>query len=64
MNIQKRPNEWYTHGEIARIASAKGDFDTAVKEMKLALASAPDTAKTQIQGLIARLEKKENINPR
>jgi tetratricopeptide (TPR) repeat protein len=64
INIQKRPNEWYTHGEISRIASAKGDFDTAVKEMKLALASAPDATKTQIQGLIARLEKKENINPR
>ncbi|HLK05087.1 MAG TPA: DUF2911 domain-containing protein [Candidatus Acidoferrum sp.] len=64
INIQKRPNEWYTHGELSRIASAKGDFDTAVKEMKLALASAPDAAKGQIQGLIARLEKKENINPR
>jgi len=64
INIQKRPNEWYTHGEISRIASAKGDFDTAVKEMKLALASAPDATKQQIQGLIARLEKKENINPR
>lgn len=64
INIQKRPSAWYTHGEIARIASAKGDFDTAVKEMKLALASAPDAAKNQIQGLIARLEKKENINPR
>lgn len=64
INIQKRPNEWYTHGEISRIASAKGDFDTAVKEMKLALASAPDATKNQIQGLIARLEKKENINPR
>src|SRR5215475_3835618 len=64
MNIQKRPNEWYTHGEISRIASAKGDFDTAVKEMKLALASAPEGTKGQIQGLIGRLEKKENINPR
>ena len=64
MNVQKRPSEWYTHGEISRIASAKGDFDTAVKEMKLALASAPDGTKGQIQGLIARLEKKENINPR
>jgi len=64
MNIQKRPNEWYTHGEISRIASAKGDFEAAVKEMKLALASAPDGIKGQIQGLIARLEKKENINPR
>lgn len=64
MNVQKRPSEWYTHGEISRIASAKGDFDIAVKEMKLALATAPDGTKGQIQGLIARLEKKENINPR
>jgi tetratricopeptide (TPR) repeat protein len=64
INIQKRPNEWYTHGELARIASAKGDFETAVKEMKLAQASAPEATKAQIQGLIARLEKKENINPR
>jgi tetratricopeptide (TPR) repeat protein len=64
INIKKRPNEWYTHGEIARIASAKGDFDTATKEMKLAQASAPDIAKNQIQGLIDRLEKKQNINPR
>ncbi len=64
INVQKRPNEWYTHGEISRIAAAKGDFDTAVKEMRLALASAPEATKGQIQGLIARLEKKENINPR
>jgi tetratricopeptide (TPR) repeat protein len=63
INVQKRPSEWYTHGELARMASAKGDFLTAVKEMKLALASAPDQAKTQIQGLIARLEKNEDINP-
>jgi hypothetical protein len=62
INIKKRPNEWYTHGEIARIASAKGDFTTAAKEMNLALASAPDIAKTQIQGLIVRLEKKQDIN--
>jgi tetratricopeptide (TPR) repeat protein len=63
INIEKRPNEWYTHGELARMASAKGDFPTAVKEMKLALAAAPDQAKTQIQGLIARLEKNQDINP-
>jgi len=63
INVKKRPNEWYTHGEISRIASAKGDFPTAVKEMKLALATAPEQAKTQIQGLIARLEKNQDINP-
>jgi len=34
-----------------------------VKEMKLALAAAPDQAKTQIQGLLARLEKNQDINP-
>jgi tetratricopeptide (TPR) repeat protein len=63
INVQKRPNEWYTHGELARMASAKGDFPTALKEMKLALAGAPEQTKTQIQGLIARLEKNEDINP-
>ena len=63
INIQKRPNEWYTHGELARIASAKGDFSTAVKEMKLSLAGAPEQVKKQIQGLITRLEKNEDINP-
>ena len=63
INVQKHPDEWYTHGELARMASAKGDFPTALKEMKLALAGAPDATKTQIQGLIARLEKNQDINP-
>jgi len=63
INVKKHPNEWYTHGELSRIASAKGDFPTALKEMKLALAGAPDATKQQIQGLIARLEKSQDINP-
>jgi tetratricopeptide (TPR) repeat protein len=63
INIKKRPNEWYTHGELGRIASAKGDFPTAIKEMKLAKEGAPDAAKPQIQGLIDRLEKKQDVNP-
>jgi hypothetical protein len=63
MNVKKHPNEWYTHGEIARMASAKGDFATATREMNLALASAPEPAKPGIKGLVARLENKEDINP-
>jgi tetratricopeptide (TPR) repeat protein len=63
INVKKHPNEWYTHGELARMASAKGDFATATKEMNLALASAPDVAQPGIKRLIARLEKKEDINP-
>lgn len=63
INVQKRPNEWYTHGELARMASARGDFAGAIKELKLALAGAPDNTKQQIEGLIARLEKNQDINP-
>src|SRR4029077_16222281 len=61
INIKKRPNEWYTHGEIARIASAKGDYATGVKELNLALQTCPDVAKGQIKGLIAKLEQKQDI---
>ena len=61
--MKKHPNEWYTHGELARMASAKGDYETASKEMKLALPSAPDFAKPGIQRMIAKLDKKEDINP-
>ena len=62
VNIKKDPNNWIVHSEIARIAVSKGDFDTAVKEMKLSVAGAPDPAKPQIQGLLKRVEAKEDIN--
>jgi len=62
INIKKDPNNWIVHSEIARIAVSKGDFDTAVKEMKLSAAGAPDPAKPQIQGLLKRVEAKEDIN--
>jgi tetratricopeptide (TPR) repeat protein len=63
INVKKHPNEWYTHGEIARMASAKGDFTTATKEMNLALDTAPEIAKPGIKGLLARLDKKQDITP-
>jgi len=63
INVKKHPNEWYTHGELGRIASAKGDFATGIKEMNLALATAPDVAKPGIKTMIGRMEKKEDINP-
>lgn len=61
-NIKNHPNEWYVHGEVARIACSKGDFDTAAREMKLAAAGAPDYAKQAIDGLVKRLQAKEDIN--
>jgi hypothetical protein len=44
------------------MAVAKGDFDTAVKQMKLALAGSTKDVQPFFQGLLKRLEAKEDIN--
>jgi tetratricopeptide (TPR) repeat protein len=62
VNMKKNPEHWTAHNEAARIACAKGDFDTAVKEMKLASAVAPEQFKTALDGIAKRLEAKEDIN--
>lgn len=61
-NIKKHPNEWITYSEEARLACAKGDYDNAVKSMKLAQSNAPDAYKPTFDGLVKRLEAKEDIN--
>ena len=61
-NIKKDPNHWLVRTEAARMAVAKGDYDSATKEMKLALAAAPDPAKPTIEGFVKRLEEKQDIN--
>jgi hypothetical protein len=61
-NIKKDPNHWLVRTEAARLAVAKGDYDGATKEMKLALAAAPGPAKPTLEGFIKRLEAKEDIN--
>jgi tetratricopeptide (TPR) repeat protein len=61
-NLQQHPDMWFTHSGMARVYSAQGDFDNAVKEMKLAEASAPEQNKVFIQAAIKRLEAKDDIN--
>lgn len=61
-NIKKDPDSWIAHNEAARIAVAKADFRTAVKEMKLAAAASPESLKTQHVDLVRRLENREDIN--
>ena len=41
---------------------ALGQFDQAVAAMKIALEKAPEAQKAYVQGLVERLEKKEDIN--
>jgi hypothetical protein len=62
INIKKNPNHWLVHNEMARLACAKGDFDDAVKEMKLAADGAPTLFRPQIENLVKRLEAKQDIN--
>jgi tetratricopeptide (TPR) repeat protein len=62
MNVKKNPNHWLTHSELARMACAQGNFDDAVKEMKLASDGAPDQQKPFIARLVKRLEAREDIN--
>jgi tetratricopeptide (TPR) repeat protein len=61
-NVKKDPNSWVGHNDAARVAVAKGDFDTAVREMKLAVAAAPESLKAQHADLVRRLENREDIN--
>jgi hypothetical protein len=59
---KKFPDYWTTHLGLARVYSAQGDFDSAVKEVKLSLSGAPDANKTALEGLVKRLQAKEDIN--
>jgi tetratricopeptide (TPR) repeat protein len=61
-NFQDHPDYWFTHSGMARVYSSQGDFTNAVKEMKLAEASAPEQNKVFIQAAIKRLENKDDIN--
>jgi hypothetical protein len=61
-NAKKFPEYWTTHLGLARVYSAQGDFDNAVKEMKQALAGSPESNKPPLENYIKRLEAKDDIN--
>jgi tetratricopeptide (TPR) repeat protein len=61
-NAKKHPDQWFVHSGMARIYCSQGKFDDAAKEMKLALAAAPDNQKSYVDGLVKRLESKQDIN--
>lgn len=61
-NAKKHPDMWFTHTGLARIYSSQGKFDDATKEMKVALQGAPDSQKTYVDGLVKRLESRQDIN--
>ncbi len=61
--VAKRdPNHWLSHLAQARIASKNGDFSAASKEMKQAIAGAPDANKPFLEPMLAKLDAKSDIN--
>jgi len=59
---QRDPNHWLSHLAQARIASKNGDFTAASKEMKQAIAGAPDANKPFLEPMLAKLDSKTDIN--
>jgi hypothetical protein len=60
--VRKYPTDWITYAGEARLAVGSGNYDEALKQMKLCLANAPDNQKQGVQTLIKRLEDKQDIN--
>ncbi|MGA2419631.1 MAG: hypothetical protein ABSG69_06065, partial [Candidatus Acidiferrum sp.] len=61
-NAKKHPDQWFVHTGLARVYCSQGKFDDATKEMKLAIAAAPDNQKSYLDGLEKQLEAKQSIN--
>ena len=59
---KKFPDFWTSHMGMARVYSAQGDFENAVKEVKLSLTGAPDANKANLETYVKRLQAKEYIN--
>jgi hypothetical protein len=61
-NAKKHADMWFTHTGLARMYSGQGKFDDAAKEMKIAFDKAPDNQKNYLDGLVKKLESKQDIN--
>lgn len=61
-NQKRYPDHFVVTYEEARMDCAKGDYDAAVNKMKIALAGADKQFQPFLQGLLKRLEAKEDIN--
>lgn len=61
-NAKRNPDSWIIHVGLCRMYSAQGNFPDASKELKLAMATAPDPQKPQLEGFAKRLDAKQDIN--
>jgi tetratricopeptide (TPR) repeat protein len=59
---QKYPDNWLSHAGLARVYCSEGKYPDATKQMEMALAAAPDPAKSGVQVLVKRLQDQQDIN--
>ncbi|MGA7463568.1 MAG: DUF2911 domain-containing protein [Candidatus Korobacteraceae bacterium] len=59
---QKDPNNWLSHAGLARVAVGAGNYSEATKQLQMALAVAPDSGKPSVQGLLTKVQDKQDIN--
>ncbi len=59
---KRYPDYWTSHMGLARVYSSQGDFENAVKEVRLSLTTAPDSNKANLENYVKRLQNKEDIN--
>lgn len=61
--VAKRfPDHWLGHLAQARAQVADGNFEAAIQQVRASLAGAPAVQKPGLEGLVKRLENKEDIN--
>lgn len=61
-DMKKHPGTWTSHQEAARIAVGANDYDTALREIGLALADAPASEKPTIADLQRQITQRVDIN--
>jgi len=61
-NAQKNPTVWFVYVGLARGQSAEGKYKDAARNVKQALARAPEPQKKYLQGLVEKLETGKDIN--
>lgn len=61
-NIENDPNSWVAHAERARIAVASGDFATAVAQLKLTVAAAPESIKPSAEAVLRQAQQNIDVN--
>jgi hypothetical protein len=63
LTVKRFPGHWLAHMAAMRLASASGDFDTALREAKAVQSlDIPANQKANLVNLMKRLENKDDIN--